>query len=761
MASSSNPNGATRSSTRIRVLASREVKPPRFLNPFTGDRPRTRGQKAALDHAAGRRQSGNLLDSFRISKPGSTTAAQDFTKLATDGAGTLDDDLGNSDAQGSINDGDYPIFSDRGASGRPRRGTSKMTSRKKSAKRQRVTTRSRAAAQKGAANDSHNVWGNATPDWLTPALQVFWPEVFRYAASDSVGLKQGWLLQMATVCTAFCRPALAVLYDSPRITSDNKMQKLIATLSLSDTLYYYRSKIHSLHLGPEFLPKDTTMKTLISLLPRLKHVSVTHELDQPPYRHLDMMGRRTDPEFWRILDDRMDSRAGMIEKPSPILSWKWSGRLLPDFLLASEGIIRLHTVGPLQDLTKLHLVNFPPLWYDATQSQLWGEDFNRVALPMGPPLPEYGIPIEEHVVAGQCSRVMNSLGHLEHLVLEACCVSGELLLPSLPHRLKHLEITHCWNVLSEHLGPFLVSHGQDLVTLILNHNSALDLGFLVDLGKSCPKLEKLVVNMACYKSPETHSADPEFELALEEGAIPTWPSSLRHVELVHVRPWTPDAAVMLLDSLINSARDLPNLRYLVVKSMLDLGWRQRAELKTEWLGRLQAVFLRPPSKPPTPIRSLPKPAPAPPVAATKDNDELAGSKRNKARPRPGATPTPASAPAPATRRSRRISGHHSDDSTAKNDRKRPMYVEPPSDPEEDADGEFSDDNDDSDAELSDALDIQPPGSPRDDDETFVQGLCERVELMIENHKLAEVQFDMDDFMDASPDSAMSDPDFSS
>jgi hypothetical protein len=351
-------------------------------------------------------------------------------------------------------------------------------------------------------------------------------------------------------------------------------------------------------------------------------------------------------------------------------------------------------------------------------------------------------------VLNRWEEVVSSLKNLQSLTLEACYAVDALFLRHLPQKLKHLEIVHCWNLTTDDFMDFLGTHGRDLVTLTLRHNQSLDLRFLTRLRDTCPKLEELVVNMMFYKDPDSNRAEPWFTAALEEGEVPAWPSSLRHLELLHVRPWTVDAALMFLESLVNQARDLPNLRYLVIKSMLDIDWRKRAVMRSEWLSRLETVFLRRP-KPPRPVFSLEplRKAKAQAEAEAQAQAEMEGGVSSRKR----------AGPSEPTRRSRRVSDLYSDScpsSASSFALRRPNYAEPPSDVEDDSD--MDDGDDDSDVEMSEA-----PSSAGPTGDCFVQGMCSRVEFTMENHKLAEVQFDMDDFMDAGDaDSALSDPDFS-
>jgi hypothetical protein len=55
---------------------------------------------------------------------------------------------------------------------------------------------------------------------------------------------------------------------------------------------------------------------------------------------------------------------------------------------------------------------------------------------------------------------------------------------------------------------------------------------------------------------------------------------------------------MFFQSLIDSAGDLPDLRRLVIQAILNIGWRDRASFRDKWIGSLNRVFKRA-SKPPS------------------------------------------------------------------------------------------------------------------------------------------------------------------
>ena len=95
-----------------------------------------------------------------------------------------------------------------------------------------------------------------------------------------------------------------------------------------------------------------------------------------------------------------------------------------------------------------------------------------------------------------------------------------------------------------------------------------------------------------YNTSSRHCDSEKYVDLLKEEEIPSWPSTLRTLEMVYLRKWTLGAAKTFFGSLIDSADELPGLRELVIKAIININWRERAAFRDEWIGRLQRVFLR-------------------------------------------------------------------------------------------------------------------------------------------------------------------------
>jgi hypothetical protein len=401
-----------------------------------------------------------------------------------------------------------------------------------------------------------------------------------------------WLLKMSRLCRAFAEPALTALYRSPPTVPMDKAHLLKEHLERDHgtMLYNYRSKIERIQMEISLTAAYTLtghgvldLSSFVWNCPRLLDLELYHLKDMSPYRSLDENLKWTYPEgLFGALNDNV---AGAV---TALRSWRWSSRLAGKRF----PLERLHTIHQhpcFAQLRKIAFVNYqkPAKRKDEDQPSTENEKALAKSLTVLP---------------------------LEHLVFESCTLLNKHLFPLLPTNLVHLEIINCWEVVSEVLAPFLRTHGSQLRSLTLNHNSSLNLSFLEELAPSCPKLEHLKVNMTFYSvHPTYRDSDCWFDSLLEADEIPTWPSSLQSIELTQLRKWDVDTAKMFFQSLLNSAETLPDLRRLVIRATIDTNWRERSTFRDEWLGAFNRVFKRP-FKPPnrlwSRVRKRPAAAPA-------------------------------------------------------------------------------------------------------------------------------------------------------
>lgn len=326
-----------------------------------------------------------------------------------------------------------------------------------------------------------------------------------------------------------------------------------------------------------------TIEDLVFNCPRLVTLEIYHLKDLAPYRDLDENIK------WFYPDELFDAlNSNVLGKPTELKSWRWSSRLVsPQPITNGYGFTVLNTVHltpSFQSLKKLAFVNYQT------------PDVPR-RKPAG-----YVEPQTEKNIADTIALLPN----LKHLIFEACGIVNGTLLPLLPKDLLHLEIIACGELLSEDLAAFLLTHGSQLKSLVLDHNQALSLSWFPILKEACPKLEILQCNLAYYNLHGTYKDnEPIFKELLGIDEIPTWPSTLRSIELTQLRKWEAKAAENLFNSLLNSAEELPDLRVLIVKAIIDsIGWRDRGGFRDRWCKRFDYVFKRHSSPPRKELRSL-------------------------------------------------------------------------------------------------------------------------------------------------------------
>lgn len=205
----------------------------------------------------------------------------------------------------------------------------------------------------------------------------------------------------------------------------------------------------------------------------------------------------------------------------------------------------------------------------------------------------------------ELAEIVSLLPNLKSLILESNTFHTPFL-EHLPHKLHHLKIANCPELTSDMLHSYLSKDGScELRELVLDHNARLDLAFLPSLQSTCPKLETLTMDLHYYSTRHTvDDAEAKYDYLLGADEVPTWPSTLRKIELLHLQKWTSEGAQNLFRSLIDSAKDLPDLRTLILRAHINIAWRDRVDFKDQWINRLQRVFLRRSVEPDPKLASL-------------------------------------------------------------------------------------------------------------------------------------------------------------
>ncbi|KAI0181554.1 hypothetical protein GGR52DRAFT_43746 [Hypoxylon sp. FL1284] len=564
------------------------------------------------------------------------------------------------------------------------------------------------------------------------------------------------LMSAARACKAFTEPALANLYKCPpffhqwRYTKQAavSLSQFFGTLSLPSgaTFINYRPKVEVLRFDVRATLVHNSNANYLSLpdavrsLPRLSDLEFYHPSDEPPYRKLDehVRFKCSADDLIQTLEPQADE-----EQPNPqpteLKSWRWNSRLTSESL-SLDKLEHFHQNPSFVTLRKVAFVNY--------QLPSWG---------LAPRLRD----TEEMQLANtskiaQLAACISALPCLEHLILESCTLVNGSLLHQLPKTLKHLELINCWEVTADDLYEFLLTHGSHLQTLTINHCQSLSLAFLPVLGPGCPNLQRLYMDLSYFRHHE-HYADnkPEYETLLAEDQVPTWPSSIQSIEILHMRKWGRRAAETFFGSLVQSAPNLPQLRHLAFRVALDIGWRQRRELREFWVEKMTKIFKRK-SKPPrniTAVHDMSSDVQQKPEQSRPTNSTTQAPPKRRSTRLADLSPTQASSDGEAACVSKRgIARASAISRELKLLKGSGMLLK-----ERDADDEESEDElaaDHSDQNYSSRSLRKIPKQSRGDE--FIHGLCEVVDIQVDNHRPTERQFDMDDFVDSADET---DPDW--
>ncbi|KAI0113554.1 hypothetical protein GGR51DRAFT_505872 [Nemania sp. FL0031] len=589
-----------------------------------------------------------------------------------------------------------------------------------------------------------------SPPWHTLPYLV-WLRVFNFVATpirdsesriDDLGEAVGTLLSGARTCRMTAEPALAALYKCPPFhrtyhkypqTSFVQFLQLLAR-PVSETSIRYRPKVKILRIDVDALltkkvaGHQLQLKQVLKNLPALRSLEFYHPADEPPYRDLDFHLR------WKFSKEDLldglgplpggDDSVGDKTAATILESWRWNSRL-GSADVALDRLPEIHALPSFQSLRKLAYVNYqlPSTTQFSARARESQEAQNS------------DLRAIEHFAAS-----ISALPELRHLVIESSTLANGSLLERLPKTLTHLELVNCWEITSDDLSTFLMSHGNSLVHLTLKHCQSLSLGFLPVLGTSCPNLAHLEVDLSYFRHHESYADNkPEYATLLEVDQVPTWPSSIQSIEIINMRNWTREAAEMFFGSLMKNAKALPNLRRLEFKVILNIEWRQRQEMRRSLADQMTRVFKRKwsPPKERRPLRQSNETK-----SKDADVDEIDTSKS-------------------PVRRSSRISGPVSAKNRALTSRKhdigKSLAVKRGLRPRKSISSTFDADDEDS---SEDELSLTDASAHRSRSKTStakavglqnderIHGLCDVVDIQVDNQRPAERQYDMDDFLDS-------------
>ncbi|KAJ5171251.1 uncharacterized protein N7500_004034 [Penicillium coprophilum] len=300
-------------------------------------------------------------------------------------------------------------------------------------------------------------------------------------------------------------------------------------------------------------------------------------------------------------------------------------------------------------------------------------------------------------------KMLTDLQRLDFI--ESSLVCGEIL-TNLPNTLRSLTLNNCDRLCSSDLTAYMSLHGTNLRELSLSHNRHLNMSFIQNLAQYCENLEIFKMDLSMHDASSYHDVEPHFEDLLVQTEIPTWPEKLQEIELIQLRKWDDATAEVFFTSLVNAAPKLRDLRRLVISAILKIGWRDRATFRERWIGLLEKTFLRR-SMPPDPnLRSLQKRSLKPTTLIARDGPNDLCSEVDDPRPSTADSGRSTSSKRQSTRLAHQKFNENDDAASG------PSSVGTP----------------------------QPRAGK-------IQGMCDIVNIRIDNQRPTELQFNENDFLD--------------
>lgn len=580
------------------------------------------------------------------------------------------------------------------------------------------------------------------PKW-TSLPHAILQQIITYAAGDTQKWERAshdnaaWLkLSAARVCRAFAVPALEAFYQSPGIYNTQYPHQLLDLLRTPDDQRYinYNVKVHRLNIDLRNLAYTAPGRPVFDLLqlipelPQLQHMELQHQNYDKPYRP------RKQPK-WTIQPRELVH--AMEQTGIHLRTWRWSRDTIPKSVLANnvsldiyEKLSTAHDSSVFAYLTRLVVTGFNvDDSLEPSISDLCDQGGNMAAVP------------------GLATSIAK-LPSLTDLTFISCDIIMEKFLQRLPTNLQRLELSNCLEITSDMLREFFTTSGAQLKELELNNNAALNLSFTQSLKEKCPRLETLKMDLQLYSERETtNDAIELYDELLPAGETATWPSTLRHLEILEApNKWSPESAQNFFRTLVEHADELLDLRALIIHAHIDIPWRDRVGFRDQWIERLRRVYGRPHAEPNAQCGSLRQFRMSRQSATNKvrmyssDLDELSRDLSDDDRPlRRRKSPhkpiidivyfSESDAPSdPRTTMPQRRSKRVAESQTAIGQK-----TETPS-PESASESEDEDERGTEDW--------------RKTPEKFVQGLCDVVDIRIDNQRPREKQWREADFLDA-------------
>ena len=553
-----------------------------------------------------------------------------------------------------------------------------------------------------------------------------------------------WLLALRKTHPALLEASLAALYYTPPITNTAMAHQFLGLLTFPERTTNYNVKVRHLEIearstllysaGADLGALD--LGAMVKQLPQLLGIDIWSVMDNPDVRRQGLAYRD-----WTYSDSLFEA---LKEGSQRLRHFHWNSRFMGK-----------HATDPLEMYTWMDSIHQYPSFQSLHYIKLTGffGDSNArldLAFPVDFASPGRTLTItQQNKEAARIekkalqekqdealAKALRTLPNLRKLDLYLCTVVDGDWLQQLPHQLTHLGIIECNRITSDGLQEFLSTRGQHLKVLVLNLNPELNISFLTTLAESCPHLEEFSMDLTSFRKPDTGEvmATGDYGYILQPDEKPTWPRTLQRLDINHLQHWPLEAAETFFTSLIERARDLSDLRRLVLSVSLDVSWRERAKMRDVWEDKFKRVFLRKP-KPPNPhwwsinsynqwknknvaevVISPPKPEISKSITQTIEETATDDDESESDVPMTRKRKAPAQA---TTRRLRPRRNATDDDSTA--------AEEPVS---------------------------TLGGSLRDmvmqNLETHIQGMCDEVDVRIDNLRPREEMFHESDFLDSEP-----------
>jgi hypothetical protein len=394
------------------------------------------------------------------------------------------------------------------------------------------------------------------PPWQTLPCHIL-TSIFHYAygaCRESTGI---WnphttlrIFPFALLCKSFVEPVLYSVYREPWLYPLSRAQRLIANLEsqTSNSWLNYRAKVKYLRIRHNIkysgLP-PIDFKRLIAVTPRLQGIKIK----------CNSLWTEYEPLFEALETNHINLR-----------EWEWEPVVFYDrsHVENISGVLCLYPL--FHTLERLVFCDVGEFVFD---------------------------PQDE---AGTAAAV-NGLTRLRELVINLAHPEALLLLPT---DLVSLHLMRCRGFDPDALPHYLAARGRKLRYLVLDEFSLCDLSFLANLALSCPELEVLKADFT-----PSGPSNPSQQKVMRPHEKPTWPLTLRHLEILNLSGWMLSSSELFFSSLVDSASSLTQLRHISIQSSFaDGNYLSRVRFGNKWTGRLMHVFSHP-IEPPNPhLRSF-------------------------------------------------------------------------------------------------------------------------------------------------------------